>query len=95
MTGNEPFEESTPENYVKRVDGGDRPANVAARDTTLDETVIKDAKGGIPWPRCMIIAGKESPDVALPPSSREITGCPEAREDSLRVTRNPIRRADR
>lgn len=40
MTHNEAFEESTAENYVKRV--GD-----AARDTTLAEGLIKDSRGGI------------------------------------------------
>lgn len=40
MSHNEAFEESTAENYVKRV--GD-----AARDTTLAEGLIKDSRGGI------------------------------------------------
>lgn len=48
------------ENYVECVDAaiGWRTGG-AARDTTLDETVIRDAKGGIARLRCMIITVKK------------------------------------
>jgi len=46
-------------NYVGCVDAAIGWQTGAARDTALDETVIKDAKGGIARLRCMIITVKK------------------------------------
>lgn len=47
------------ENYVECVDAAIGRRTDAARDTALDETVIRDAKGGIARLRCMIITVKK------------------------------------
>lgn len=76
MARNEPFGESTPENYAKRVDAAAiARRTTAARDTALDETVIRDARGGIPWPRCMIIIpAKKAHRRAVRPCLYELPG---------------------
>lgn len=81
MTHNEAFEESTAENYVKRV--GD-----AARDTTLPRGSLRIRGAEYRRPCRMIITAKESTgrERRERNSSREITGCPEVRG----FPRNPI-----
>lgn len=59
MTCDRPFEEIMIKNYVERVDAAIDRRTGAARDTALDETVIRDAKGGIARLRCMIITVKK------------------------------------
>lgn len=73
---------------------GNWPANNAARDTALDETVIKDAKGGMAQPRCMIIIVKK----ARPGGGSTPTGFPRdyrmsgGEKDSPRIARKPFPR---
>jgi len=60
MTRDQPFEENMiKKNYVEYVDAAIGWRTGAARDTTLDETVIRDAKSGIARLRCMIITVKK------------------------------------
>lgn len=79
MTRDQSFEENMMEKYVECVDAAIGQQTGAARDTMLDETVIRDAKGGIARLRCMIITVKKGRRALYPRTSQEITGCPEAR----------------
>lgn len=58
MTRDQPFEENIMEK-LRRMCWRDNWQTGAARDTALDETVIRDAKGGIARLRCMIITVKK------------------------------------
>lgn len=78
-------------NYIGCVDAAIGWQTGAARDTALDETVIRDAKGGIARLRCMIITvkkGRRALPTGLPRRLQDVR----RREDSPRMTRKPFPR---
>lgn len=91
MTRDQPCEENIMKNYVECVDAAIDRRTGAARDTALDETVIRDAKGGIAQLRCMIITVKKSRRGSihgLPGRLQDVR----RQEESPRMTRKPFPR---
>jgi len=86
----QPCEENMMENYIECVDAAIDRRTGAARDTALDETVIRDAKGGIAQLRCMIITvkkGRRGSIHWLPGRLQDVR-----RQESPRMTRKPFPR---